>query len=65
MRFQLLAELGRGSAGIVYKAIDRETHDIVAVKQLLSGAISPRHELLLARKVTHPARRSPSLSLAL
>jgi len=54
MRFKLLAELGRGSAGIVYKAIDCETGDTVAVKQLLPGARPPQREVLLARKVTHP-----------
>jgi len=53
MRFEIVAELGRGSTGIVYKAIDRETRDIVAVKQLLPGTIAPQRELLLARKVTH------------
>src|SRR5437870_1352824 len=54
MRFELLKELGRGSSGVVYKARDLETGDIVALKQLLPGTVVPQHELLLARKVTHP-----------
>ena len=40
--------------GTVYKAIDGETHDTVAVKQLLPGVIAPQREVLLARKVSHP-----------
>jgi serine/threonine protein kinase len=54
MRFKLVCELGRGSSGIVYKAIDRVTHDTVAVKQLLPTAVlPPQREVLLARKITH------------
>ena len=49
MRFELLCELGRGSTGIVYKAIDCETRDTVAIKELLPGATAPQHELLFAR----------------
>jgi TolB-like protein len=54
LRFELLTELGRGATGTVYKAHDRETGDIVAVKQLKPEMKFPERELLLARKVTHP-----------
>jgi serine/threonine protein kinase len=59
-RFQILSEIGRGGMGIVYKARDLETSEIVALKVLKPEIASDqtmrenlRREVCLARKVTH------------
>jgi len=59
-RFDLLAELGRGGMGIVYRARDRETNEIIALKVVKPEIASRpdlierfKSELRLARKITH------------
>jgi predicted Ser/Thr protein kinase len=59
-RYEILAEVGRGGMGIVYRARDRETNELIAVKVLrpeLAGDFGIverfKNELKLARKITH------------
>jgi serine/threonine protein kinase len=60
-RYKDIQEIGRGGMGVVYRARDRETGDLVALKELVPEiAKDPelierfKRELVLARKVTHP-----------
>ncbi len=59
-RYDVLAEAGHGSMGNVYKARDRETGEVVALKLLKPEIASDqtmmerfKNELLFARKITH------------
>lgn len=59
-RYDLLSEAGHGSMGNVYKARDRETGEIIALKVLKTEIASDqammerfKNELLFARKITH------------
>lgn len=59
-RFEVLAVLGVGGMGVVYKARDLELDDVVALKMLRPGMLGDdeqldrfKTELKLARKITH------------
>ena len=59
-RFRILEEVGTGSMGTVYKALDEKIHDIVSLKVLKPAWASDRksverfqNEIRLARKISH------------
>src|SRR5262249_49332960 len=59
-RYMVLGEAGRGGMGVVYRVLDRETDETIAVKILHSDIAADERmidrfktELKLARRVTH------------
>jgi serine/threonine protein kinase/tetratricopeptide (TPR) repeat protein len=59
-RFRIIAEIGTGSMGTVYKAVDEKIHDVVSLKVLKPGWGSDKkaierfqNEIRLARKISH------------
>ena len=59
-RYDILQEIGRGAMGIVYRAMDRETSECIALKVLKPEIVEDKlmmerfkNEVRIARKITH------------
>jgi tetratricopeptide (TPR) repeat protein len=59
-RYQVIEDLGKGGMGHVYKALDREINEVVALKILKPGMLEDdeiverfHNELKLARRISH------------
>ncbi|WP_395373992.1 protein kinase [Marinicella sp. W31] len=59
-RFEIVEKIGSGGMGVVFKAMDRELDEIVAMKVLKNTGDNPedvqrfKDEIRLARRITHP-----------
>jgi serine/threonine-protein kinase len=60
-RYEILATLGKGGMGVVYRALDKKLDDVVALKVLRPDVLQDdathverfKQEIKLARKITH------------
>lgn len=57
-RFELLQEIGRGGMGVVWKALDHESGEIVALKLLHSTYRDDPDYVVLLREVRAWIKRS-------
>jgi serine/threonine protein kinase/outer membrane protein assembly factor BamB len=54
LRYIRQEEIGRGAFGVVYRALDTLTGDIVAIKVLTDSAGRPKREIFVSHRIAHP-----------
>jgi serine/threonine protein kinase len=51
-KYKLLEQVGNGSFGVVYKAVNKETGEVVAIKEVCAGIARTDRRLILRAGMT-------------
>lgn len=59
-KFEILQKLGKGAYGVVWKAVDKQTKQVVALKKVFDAFQNSTDAQRTFREVSHLLRRSSS-----